>query len=310
MASDSPPTVSAIIPVYKSARYVAEAMASVFDQTYQDWEMVLVDDGSPDNSSEIIAEQIRQHPDKRITYIRQENRGIAGARNTGIRNSSGKYLALLDADDKWAPRRLDEGVRVLDSHPEVGLVHSQAERIGPDGELRPRTMFPVHLPDQSGMIFEKLLLRKANIYALTTLFRRSCCDRVGMFDESKVLMGVDDRDLWTRIARYHQVAYIETPLAYWRIHENNYSGDNDRMMRARVAMLDGFRKQRAIPPVLYRRCMSKVHKEMGDSLLYAGKFDDAVRQYVTSIRRWPLEAPSYLNCVKALLHRRPVRTDI
>ena len=301
MSNSERPAVSVIIPVYKSATYLPASLASVFDQSYTDYEIVLVDDGSPDNSRGLIADAIKRHRDRKIVYIYQENKGIAGARNTGIRESIGKYIALLDADDLWKPTRLEEGVRVLDSQPDVGLVHAGFDRIDADGSPLEPSKYEITLEHQSGHIFENLLLRRASVGALTTLFRRECCERVGVFNESRVLMGVDDRDLWVRISREYRVEFINKTLASWRVHGNNYSGNHERMVEGRLAMLDALYQQRTIGRIFYRRCASRIYKEMGDVYLIDGHFSDAQGQYLKAIRQWPLEAWAYVNGLKAIL---------
>src|SRR4051794_38968817 len=121
-------TVSAIIPAYNAANYLPFAMASVLRQTFPDWEVVLVDDGSTDHTPEIVKSMLPQFTG-RLNYIRQPNKGLPAARNTAIRNARGKYLALLDADDIWRERRLELTVAALDANPEVGIAHGRVVRI-------------------------------------------------------------------------------------------------------------------------------------------------------------------------------------
>lgn len=113
----NPPLVSVVIPVYKVERYINETLQSVFAQTYQNFEIIIVDDESPDRSIEIC----ESYEDPRIRIIHQKNRGLAGARNTGIRHSKGKYIAFLDSDDLWLPEKLESHVKHLESSPEVGV---------------------------------------------------------------------------------------------------------------------------------------------------------------------------------------------
>lgn len=122
--------VSVIIPVYNVERYIAATVQSVLDQTYSNFEVLIVDDGSPDRSIEIC----EQFTDPRIKIIRQENRGLAGARNTGIRHAKGEYLGFLDSDDLWLPEKLAKHVEHLDNSPRVGISYSRSALIDQDGD--------------------------------------------------------------------------------------------------------------------------------------------------------------------------------
>src|SRR5579862_5259447 len=128
------PRVSVIIPAYNAARYLPSSIESVMAQTYQDWEIVVVDDGSTDNTKTVLSSYQEQLQDK-IHCIHQSNRGLPAARNTAIRASRGEIMALLDADDVWLPARLSRSVRELDRDPEIGLVHSRVARIDDQGSV-------------------------------------------------------------------------------------------------------------------------------------------------------------------------------
>ena len=113
------PKISVIMPVYDGELFVQQAIDSLLAQSFQGWELIVVDDGSKDRTPQIL----EQYTDQRITVIRQANRGEAGARNTGMRHMTGEYMAFLDADDTWEARKLEKQIAVFNSDPEVGLVH-------------------------------------------------------------------------------------------------------------------------------------------------------------------------------------------
>ncbi len=123
------PLISVVIPLYQTERFIAAALDSAVAQTFGDFEAIVVDDGSSDRGPDIA----RGRGDPRVRVVRQENRGLAGARNTGIRESRGKYIAFLDADDLWRSEKLAEHARLLDSAPDVGLTFSASELIDDDG---------------------------------------------------------------------------------------------------------------------------------------------------------------------------------
>jgi glycosyltransferase involved in cell wall biosynthesis len=128
------PRVSIIVPAYNAAAYLPYAIDSVLAQTYQDWEIVIVDDGSTDNTRAVV-DAYRSRLRDRLQYIFQPNRGVSAARNHGIRAARGEFIALLDADDVWLPQRLELGVNALDADPAVGLVHSRVARIDTKGSV-------------------------------------------------------------------------------------------------------------------------------------------------------------------------------
>ena len=196
------PKVSIIIPTYNCAHYLSSSIESVLGQTFQDFEIIIIDDGSTDNTKEIVEKYRQDNPD-RIRYIYQENQGLACARKTGLRQAKGSLIALLDADDQWLPERLEETVRCMETDETIGLVHANIKRVGPDGAV-----IDVPKRDQrflSGDIFDHIFLRKAHISCPTVLFRQSCCDKVGLFDENLARLGCEDRELWLRISRQYRI---------------------------------------------------------------------------------------------------------
>src|ERR1700731_3001106 len=128
------PKVDVIIPAYNAARYLPFAIESVMAQTFDDWRILLVDDGSTDDTAEVVAPYRERLGDK-LKYIKQANGGLPAARNAAIRNSSAEFLALLDADDIWLPNRLEESLKVFEGKPQVGLSHGYIARVGPDGTV-------------------------------------------------------------------------------------------------------------------------------------------------------------------------------
>ena len=292
------PKASVIIPVYNSSKYLSETIDSVLSQTYQDFEIVTVDDGSTDSSKEIIEKFIEKNPDK-IKYIYQSNKGIAGARNTGIRNAKGEFIALLDADDKWHPQRLEDEVKVIESSKDIGLVHADMQNISDTGQM-------LSIPKRekkylSGNIFEPLFLREAEIDALTVLFRKECCDKVGLFDEDPICMGVDDRDLWLRISRQYKIQYVDKVLAYYRVHEENYSKELQKMITARVYVVDKFCPSKGGNKKLRKMALTRIYKEAGDHFLFKQNFKEARQYYLKAIFSWPFNPWPWINLIKAIL---------
>jgi glycosyltransferase involved in cell wall biosynthesis len=205
------PLVSVVIPAYNNAQYVTQAVDSALTQTYSPVEIIVVDDGSTDNTAELLAGYR-----ERISFVRQENRGPAGARNAGIRQARGELLAFLDSDDLWFPEKLERQVPVFLKNPRVGVVHSDWLRLdrGADG-YRPSTR-PHH--ECNGNCYHRLFFDNC-VHTSTAVLAQACVDKVGLFDEG--IRGCEDYDLWIRVSRYYEFAYVAQPLAVYRKHSTN-----------------------------------------------------------------------------------------
>lgn len=201
------PTVSIVIPAYNAMKYLPETVASVMGQTYRDFEIVLVNDGSSDHIKEWVAAQ--DIPQLRL--ISQENRGLSGARNTGIKHALGRYVALLDADDLWEPTKLEKQVQVLEAHPDVGLVYTWTALIDEQGALTGR----YYRRHEEGNVWSTLVEFNVVGCGSVPLLRKSCLEESGEFDEN-LKSFVEDWDLWLRMARRHLFKVVKEPLVYYR----------------------------------------------------------------------------------------------
>jgi glycosyltransferase involved in cell wall biosynthesis len=215
------PKVSVIIPTYQCATYVSLAVKSVLTQTYRDFDVIVVNDGSTDNTLQVLAEF-----NEKIQVITQANGGSSAARNTGIRATSSEYIAFLDADDFWLPHKLEQQMPLFEEDPKVGLVFGDILLATSKGVLKD-TNFKL-MPPSKGMVFHDLF--KGNfIPATSVVIRRCCIDEVGFFDEG--VLGPEDYDLWLRISQAWNVAYVNEPVAIYRISPGQLSANNYRMMQ-------------------------------------------------------------------------------
>jgi glycosyltransferase involved in cell wall biosynthesis len=202
-------SVSAVIPTYNCARLLPQAIQSAILQSHRLREIIVVDDGSTDTTEECVHPFLPQ-----IRYIKQENRGLAGARNRGIRESTGEFVAFLDADDVWLTEKTEKQLSAFRSFPNAALAFTDAQVLSPGGETMPTFMFGKGARD--GYVFDALL-RSSFILPSTAMIRRACFDDVGLFDED--LLCVEDLDLWLRITRKYRVNMVDEPLAVWRRQE-------------------------------------------------------------------------------------------
>ena len=216
------PSVSVIIPTYNHARYVVEAIRSALDQTYEDAEILVIDDGSTDNSREVIAPFAG-----RVRYIHQDNQGLSAARNTGVRESRGRFIAPLDADDVWMPGYLAAMVPVLAADDSIGAAYSGWRYIDAAGNLLAQQSTKTVPPEQ----FYPALAYTNFLVPSGVLVRRECLDRAGPFDVN--LRAVEDRDMWLRIARERKVVGVPQVLVGYRTHGENMTRDLPRMETAR-----------------------------------------------------------------------------
>jgi glycosyltransferase involved in cell wall biosynthesis len=207
------PLVSVIIPCYKQAHFLGDAIESVLAQTYPHSEIVVVDDGSPDNTEAVAT----RYP--AVRYTRQDNQGLAAARNTGLRRSNGDFLVFLDADDRLLPAALETGLQCFHAHPECALVAGHFRLIGFDGQPWPTPLvFP---PEQDSY----LALLRINFIGnpATVLYRRSVFQAVTGFDPS--IDATADYDLYLRVARDFPIHYHGQVVADYRKHGANMSAD-------------------------------------------------------------------------------------
>lgn len=295
------PSVSVIIPTFNCAKYLPEAVESALNQSYQDFEIVIIDDGSTDKTNEIVECYAKSHNDK-IQYIYQQNKGLACARNTGIKNSQGEYIALLDADDVWLPNRLAEQIAVIEKSKNVGLVHSNITFISEEGKL-------LSTPKRDegslcGNIFNALFTRNAHISCPTVLFRRECLESVGLFDENLAHLGCEDRELWLRIAKKYKIIYIDKVLAHYRIRKGSMCKNMPKMLEARYYVVNKFFPRDKPSPIVKNIALANIHKDIGDELLYAGQCQESRNHYLKAFSFWPFSLRLWINFIKTSL---PVR---
>ncbi len=221
--------VSVVIPCYNQAHFLAEAVESVIAQTHPHHEVVVVDDGSTDNTREVAA----RYPGVRC--VRQRNAGLAAARNTGIRRSNGDFLVFLDADDRLRPKALQAGLDDLRAHPECAFVSGHYRRVSLDGSPIPTPELPCAGADP----YETLLRSNYVGMPATALYRREVFEHVAAFDTS--LPACEDYDLNLRIARRFPVHCHEHVVADYRRHGSSMSGDLPRMLASAITVM---RRQR------------------------------------------------------------------
>ncbi len=273
------PKVSVIIPTYNHDRFVGQAVDSVLAQTYPDFEVIVVDDGSTDSTQTVLAQY-----GKRIKYIYQENKGQPAARNKGLLASQGVYLLFLDSDDIISPSKLELQVSLLEARPDFGLVYSGRQYISQDGKVLGEVR-----PNRQGQLLKDMLLRRFILGTTgVVVVRRECFTKAGLFDES--LLKGDDTDLWCRIARAgYAFGCVEQPLIQYRIRQDGlHLNVSPQDIQYRFASLDKFFADPDLPDdikALRTEVYGVVHYETAMRYYRAGKIDlgqDHIRKAIST----------------------------
>ena len=255
------PTVDIIIPAYNAARYLATALDSVVAQTYTDWRILLVDDGSTDNTPEILAPYREQLGDK-LQYIPQPNGGLPAARNRALRESTAEFLALLDADDVWLPDRLEKTMLRFRERPQAGLAYGFVITIDPAG--RQLETFATRAPVSEGFLAPQIYMRLIDLPCPSITFRRTCIDTVGFFDEN--LKATEDRDLCLRIALRFEVILVPHIIAFYRTSPASMSTDPERMLRAQLQFVEKHFGAPGCGRLQRRIALSRIYKQRAEAL--------------------------------------------
>jgi glycosyltransferase involved in cell wall biosynthesis len=232
MTTNGPPQISVIIPAYNAEGLIGSTLDSVLDQTYQDFEILVVDDGSTDGTGEVV-----QSYGEPVRYRRKENGGTASARNVGLQEARGEYVAFLDADDRWYPTKLERQMSLHEAHPDLAWSYTDSYLVDAESgtilvrksQVRPRTGGDVLRP----------LLRGNFIAPSTLVVRRSVFDTVGTFDESAFYHSAEDWELWMKIAARHPIYFLNEPLVETRQHTGRKTKtmDLDRALVERLTII-------------------------------------------------------------------------
>jgi len=248
---DSTARVSVIIPTYNRVPYLGDAIRSVLAQSPEVGEIIVVDDGSTDDTEGLV-----RSFDARLIYLRVPHRGQpAATRNRGLEAAHGDFIALLDSDDLFLPGKLTLQCPALAAHADAALVYSNGSFFS-DDPAKPISRVLAGLPTPSGDAFADLL-RGNFLFPAVTLIRRSCLDAVGAFDETLTLRGVEDYDLWLRLAARFPILYVPGDVAAIRRHTDNISKNPATI---RMGVLDVLEKMAAVAPGLVHQHRAEWHE--------------------------------------------------
>ena len=285
------PTVSVIIHTYNNEKFIAETVESVLNQTYKDYEIIVVDDGSVDGTRDALMPYMQK-----IRYHYKENGGIASAKNAGIGLSQAEFVAFLDHDDLWVPDKLQLQMEHFNENPQIGLVYAKYTSFRDGKELRTK-------PEKgySGWIFKELL-SKSFIQTSTVVVKRECLDAVGPYDETFSLG--DEYDMFLRIAQKFQCGFVDKGLTRYRVHDTNASNndflfDNENLgvykkIYNNFTDLDGVEKK------ILRKRIARYSMKVAEGLYSQGKLEES--------KEYQKEANNFLPFYKRITNNLTFKT--
>jgi glycosyltransferase involved in cell wall biosynthesis len=294
------PLISVIIPAYNIAPYIGETLSSVFAQTFADYEVIVINDGSPDT---VELERALSGFRDRIHYLKQENLGASAARNAGLQAARGEFIAFLDGDDLWLPNYLDEQIKFIREH-DCDLVCADASMFGetaPAGKTYMEWLMET-APPIGRVSFRELISGQRCLITSGVIARRKLIVEAGLFDEA--LKTAQDYDLWLRLARSRaRLMYQRAPLLHYRCHAGGLTGNLLNSFRRELRILDKVQHEydltpteriEILPAILARRAMLEF--ESGKMLIAEGdvaaarsafqKAWDAGRSWKGCIAHW------------------------
>ncbi len=293
-----PGRVSTVITSYNKGPYLAEAIESALGQDYEPQEIIVVDDGSTDNTRE-VAEAFG----KRIRYCFQTNRGPAAAKNRGIELGTGEYVAFLDGDDRWRPGKLAPQIALLDKDASVGVVYGPAATISSEDAESPRRRS--RLGDFCrGRILDELIVRNFIPFS-SAIVRRRCVAEAGMLDESERV--ADDYEFWLRMALHCAFDYVDEIVVDYRMGVDQIAGRFSSMRRVDEALriqrqfADRFFDGKYPRSDVFRRGIATKYAGLGDCLLGAGQQRAAFRAHLTAVSWEPCRLQNWRSIIRDLI---------
>jgi glycosyltransferase involved in cell wall biosynthesis len=274
--------VSVVTPTFNRGRFLPEAVASVLAQTHTDLELIIVDDGSVDDTGKVLEPYLA---DERVRYFYQENRGQSHARNLALEHAEGDVIAFLDSDDLWAPDKLEKQLAVLRANPEADIVHGDEAIIDEQGTV----ISFENMRRYSGRITRRLLADNS-VSITTALVRRRCFDEMGGFDTS---VGVaDDYELWLRFSARYCFHYEPGIVASYRVMSDQISSDKRRRFAANERIIREFLAcyGEVLCPWELRWGLARFYCRKARYFASAGERGEALGAIAKALRNAPLDS--------------------
>lgn len=295
---NSTEVVSIIMPCYNAQKTLAKTLDSIFSQTYTSFKLYCINDGSTDNTQSILDEYQNKFKD-RMWVLSQKNKGQTISKNIGIQQSQGEYIAFIDSDDLWDPKKLDIQLSAMRADPEVGLSYTDGYYIDADDIQHEKIGID---PILQGQCFKRILMGNA-IVASSVMIRRSIINKIGLFDET--LTACENWELWTRIASVCPLKALPDPLTYYRRHDANMSHNFEKMVtnRLRVVHNNIARYKHSLPDSkrIMRDALFRSYQFFGENYLWKMQLNKARSHLWAAICMKPLKIKPYLLLFKTLM---------
>jgi len=281
------PKVSVIIPTYNRSEILKKSIGSVINQTFEDFELLVMDDGSDDNTQEVV----RSFADKRILYARNEsNLGVVGARNKAVSNSNGEYIAFLDDDDIWMPDKLERQTRLMEQSPSsIGAIYTGFYTV--DDEIN--KIVKVMVPRYRGNILEDILYYNF-IATSTVLIKRECFEKTGLFDE-KICYG-EDFDMWIRVLEEYEFDYIKDPLVRYLIHPDRITTNYGAVIKGLEEIMN---KHKSLFS-LNNKAYSTNKLRIGIAYCMTGDTKAGRKEFFKALKSYPFDTKLFYNIAISL----------
>ncbi len=293
------PQVSIVVPCYNRVQYLRHAVDSVLEQTFQDWELIVADDGSGLETAAYLAE-LQELPMIRVLRL-QRTGNPSAVRNAALRESRGEYVAFLDSDDLWLPTKLESQIALHRRHASRRWSYVAMERIHEDGSLmrgEPRRAIP------DGAIFEQLLSLVADVSMSSVMAERTLVERVSGFDETQRFF--EDFDFFLRLSLRSEVSVVTNPLVRMRSHAQHYSADRIGMLSGRARLLEKMRPEAARLRIggLLDREQEKNYTDLALACAAVGRRREALG-FLWRTRRMRYQKPWWRACGAAVMSFAP-----
>ncbi len=271
--------ISIVIPTYNRERLISKAVESILGQTYKDWELFVVDDGSKDGTAEVMKAYCEKDP--RVHYLYKENGGQGTARNVGIRSAKGEYLAFLDSDDEWLPEKLEKQIAVMERYKEYDFCYTanvvfdekkgkrKIERLHPVADLSPSKLAGISMGALSSL-----------------LYRKSSFDKIGLFDENTYLRYTMEDNDWTVRGHFLKGYYLDEPLVTYNLHIGNISKENmSKKLGMQISALEYVLEKNFSIISQDKKAVIFRQQQLGHLCMLAGRTGDARKYFSESLKR-------------------------
>lgn len=293
---DGFPKISIVMPTYNRADLIIETVNSVCNQTYPNWELIIVDDGSEDDTGRLV----QNLDDPRIQFYKAGRIGIGGRiKNIGLEKATGEVVAFIDSDDLWAATKLEKQVKALQEYPDAGFCLSGGYNFRKKGE--PAEFF---YKQNSGVRFDHVFTSIFNseiaVFTQALLFRKDCLHVTGYFEEEN---SFSDVDFVLRLARHYKAVILYEPLLYRRLHPQNYITSNwEKSYQESVEMIRKYKRSEIIAAGLLRKSLFRLYINYGEKCLLYKKEGQAIRNFLKAWTHKPLSIIPLKKTAKAILY--------